>query len=289
MADKKSDKKFETFVKREMERFRDYLEGEKKSENTISEYVYFAGQMLRFIGKKPKEINAGDLRRYKIYLSTKKKYSKNSIYLALKAVTAYFKYRKIQLPDDLKPPKRPKQMPKYLTEEEVKKLLEAARENPRDYAILSLLAYSGLRVSELCNLRFEDVDLSERVVYVHSGKGDKDRIVVISEPAAEAIENYLMSRTDSLEYLFSSQKSEKITRVQVFRIVKKYAELAGIKKNVTPHVLRHTLATTMLRRGVDIRFIQQFLGHSSVATTQIYTHVNDEMLKKVYDEVMQEY
>ncbi|NPA74964.1 MAG: tyrosine-type recombinase/integrase [Euryarchaeota archaeon] len=284
-----ADKRFEAYVRREMEGFREYLEGEKKSENTIAEYVHFASQMLMFTGKKPKTITSGDMRRYKIYLSTKKKYSKNTIYLALKAVTAYFKYRKIPLPDDLKPPKRPKQMPKYLTEEEVRKLLDAAKENPRDYAILSLLAYSGLRVSELCNLKFEDVELGERVVYVRSGKGDKDRIVVISDPAAEAIENYLLSRTDSLEYLFSSQKSEHITRVQVFRIVKKYAELAGIKKNVTPHVLRHTLATTMLRRGVDIRFIQQFLGHSSVATTQIYTHVDDEALKRVYDEVMQEY
>ncbi len=92
-----------------------------------------------------------------------------------------------------------------------------------------------------------------------------------------------------MEYLFASQKSNKISRVQVFRIVKKYAEKAGIKKEVTPHVLRHTLATTLLRRGVDIRFIQQFLGHSSVATTQIYTHVDDALLKSVYDKVLQEY
>ena len=284
-----ADKKFDKIVEREVSNFHDYLEGERRSENTISEYVFFVRQMLEFIGKKPQSINAGDLRRYKIFLTTKRKYSKNSIYLAIKAITAYFKYQKLNLYEDLKAPKRPKQMPKYLTEDEVRRLIHASRDNARDYAILSLLAYSGLRVSELCNLRFEDIDLSERVVYVHSGKGDKDRIVVISEAATEAIENYLMNRTDDIQYLFSSQKSEHITRVQVFRIVRKYANRAGIKKNVTPHVLRHTLATTMLRRGVDIRFIQQFLGHSSVATTQIYTHVNDELMKHVYDEVMQEY
>ncbi len=284
-----ADKKFDKIVEREVSNFHDYLEGERRSENTISEYMFFVRQMLEFIGKKPQSINAGDLRRYKIFLTTKRKYSKNSIYLAIKAITAYFKYRKLNLSEDLKAPKRPKQMPKYLTEDEVRRLIHASRDNARDYAILSLLAYSGLRVSELCNLRFEDIDLSERVVYVHSGKGDKDRIVVISEAATEAIENYLMNRTDDIQYLFSSQKSEHITRVQVFRIVRKYANRAGIKKNVTPHVLRHTLATTMLRRGVDIRFIQQFLGHSSVATTQIYTHVNDELMKHVYDEVMQEY
>ena len=282
--------KKESYAQSEIEKFRLYLEGEKKSENTISEYVYFVSQMLEFVGKRCEEISSGDLRKYKIYISTKKKYSKNSIYLAIKAITSYFKYKgREELVKDIKAPKRPKQMPKYLTEDEVRRLLNAAKDNHRDYAIISLLAYSGLRVSELCALHVEDVDLSERVVYVHSGKGDKDRIVVISEKAAEAIEVYLMDREDELEYLFSSQKSEKITRVQVFRIVKKYAKMAGIKKNVTPHVLRHTLATTMLRRGVDIRYIQQFLGHSSVATTQIYTHVDDGSMKRVYDKVMQEY
>ncbi len=285
MHAKKSD-----YISNEVEKFRMYLEGEKKSENTISEYVYFTKQMLEYVGKRYQDINAGDLRRYKIYISTKKSYSKNSIYLALKAITSYLRFRgRDDLIKVISAPKRPKQMPKYLTEDEVRRLLSAAEGNSRDYAIISLLVYSGLRVSELCNLRLEDVDLGERVIYVHSGKGDKDRIVVISEKAAEAIESYLMSRSDDLEYLFSSRKSSRITRVQVFRIVKKYAELAGIRKNVTPHVLRHTLATTMLRRGVDIRYIQQFLGHSSVATTQIYTHVDDEAMKKVYDKVMQEY
>ncbi len=285
-----TDKKRKDYIEREISAFRDYLEGEKKSKNTVEQYTRYAGQFLRFVKKKVEDITPGDVRRYKIYISTRKRYSKNSIYLALKAVTSYLKFRgREDLAKEIKAPKRPKQMPKYLTEDEVRRLLDAAKGNPRDYAILSLLAYSGLRVSELCNLRVEDVDLSERVVYVHSGKGDKDRIVVISEKAAEAIEAYLLQRDDEMEYLFSSRKSEKISRVQVFRIVREYAERAEIKKKVTPHVLRHTLATTMLKRGVDIRFIQQFLGHSSVATTQIYTHVDDETLRRVYDSAMEEY
>ena len=287
MTDKKVKR---DYVEREITAFRDYLEGAKKSKNTVEQYTRYAGQFLKFVRKDVKSITAGDIRRYKIYISTKKRYSKNSIYLALKAVTSYLKFRgREDLAREIKAPKRPKQMPKYLTEDEVRRLLDAAKGNPRDYAILSLLAYSGLRVSELCNLRVEDVDLGERVVYVHSGKGDKDRIVVISEKAAEAIEAYLLQREDELDYLFSSRKSERISRVQVFRIVREYAEKAGIKKKVTPHVLRHTLATTMLKRGVDIRFIQQFLGHSSVATTQIYTHVDDETLRRVYDAAMEEY
>ncbi len=284
-----TDKKFLNYVNQEIENYRRYLEGEKKSENTVEQYTRIVRDMLLYIKKRVEDIGVRDINRYKIYLSTKRKYSKNSLYLAIKAISSFFRYKGLDIARNIKPPKRPKSMPKYLSEEEVKNLLNAARNNPRDYAIISLLAYSGLRVSELCNLRVEDVDLNERVIYVHSGKGDKDRIVVISEHAAEAIENYLFQREDNLIYLFASQKGEKISRVQVFRIVKKYAKIAGIKKNVTPHVLRHTLATTLLKRGVDIRFIQQFLGHSSVATTQIYTHVNDEMLKTVYDKVMQEY
>jgi len=281
--------KFREYLEKEIDSFREYLRGEKKSENTISEYSLIVRNMLKYLKKRAEEITLGDLNRYKMYLSTRKKYSKNSLYLAVKAIRAYFRFKGLDTADNLKSPKRPKQMPKYLSEEEVKRLIESAKGNPRDYAIISLLAYSGLRVSELCNLRLEDVDFSERIIYVHSGKGDRDRIVVVSPHVTEAIQNYLLTRDDEMEYLFSSQKSDRISRVQVFRLVKKYAEKAGIKKEVTPHVLRHTLATTLLRRGVDIRFIQQFLGHSSVATTQIYTHVDDALLKSVYDRVLQEY
>ncbi len=281
--------KFRDYIEWEIEGYRGHLRGEKKSENTVNEYSLIVKNMLKYLRKRAEDITLTDLNRYKMYLSTRKRYSKNSLYLAVKAIRSYFRYKGLDTANKLTSPKRPKQMPKYLSEEEVKRLLEVSRENPRDYAIISLLAYSGLRVSELCNLRLEDVDFNERVIYVHSGKGDRDRIVVVSARVIEAIQDYLLTREDDMEYLFSSQKSEKISRVQVFRIVKKYAKKAGIKKEVTPHVLRHTLATTLLRRGVDIRFIQQFLGHSSVATTQIYTHVDDALLKSVYDRVLQEY
>ncbi|OYT60480.1 integrase [Euryarchaeota archaeon ex4484_178] len=280
---------FREYVKKEIDNFREHLRGEKKSENTINEYSLIVRQMLKYLKKRAEDITFGDLNKYKMYLSTRRKYSKNSLYLAVKAIRAYFRFKGLDTADKLKSPKRPKQMPKYLSEDEVKRLLEAAKENPRDYAIVSLLAYSGLRVSELCNLKLEDVDFSGRIIYVRSGKGDRDRIVVVSPHVIDAIQDYLLTRDDDMEYIFSSQKSERISRVQVFRLVKKYAKKAGIKKEVTPHVLRHTLATTLLRRGVDIRFIQQFLGHSSVATTQIYTHVDDAMLKSVYDKVLQEY
>ncbi len=284
-----ADREWGSYLQKEIMEYRRYLEGERRSENTIAEYIYFVEDMFRHIKKRAEDITIQDLKRYKLYLSTRKRYSKNSLYLAIQAIRAYFKYKGLNTAKELSAPRRPKQMPKYLTEDEVRKLLSATRDNPRDYAILSFLAYSGLRVSELCNLKLEDVDFQERVVRVRSGKGDKDRIVVISPRAVEALQEYINTRDDSLEYLFASRKSERISRVHVFRIVRKYAKKAGIKKDVTPHVLRHTLATTLLKRGVDIRYIQQFLGHSSVATTQIYTHVNDEMLKSVYDKVLQEY
>ncbi len=281
--------KFRDYVNTEVGKFAEYLRGEKRNKNTVKEYTHFVKDMLFYFKKRADKITAGELNKYKMYLSTKRKYSKNSLYLAVKAIRAYFKYKNLDTANKLTAPKRPKQMPKYLSEDEVKKLIEASSEDPRDYAIISLLAYSGLRVSELCNLKIEDVDFNERVIYVHSGKGDKDRIVVVSPKVIEALQNYLYTRDDDMEYLFASQRSNQISRVQVFRIVRKYAKKAGIKKEVTPHVLRHTLATTLLRRGVDIRFIQQFLGHSSVATTQIYTHVDDALLKSIYDKVLQEY
>ncbi len=280
---------FESYLVKELRGFENYLRGERRSENTIALYTRAIRYMFLYFKKRAEEITPADLNRYKTYLSTRKKYSKNTMYAIIEAIKVYFKYRGIDAASKISSPKRPKKMPVYLTEEEVRRLLHAAEGEPRDFAILSFLAYSGLRVSELCDLKIEDVDFSERIVHVRSGKGDKDRIVVVSPRAMDALENYLSSRTDSMEYLFSSRKSEHITRVQVFRIVRKYATLAGIHKDVTPHVLRHTLATTLLRRGVDIRYIQQFLGHSSVATTQIYTHVNDQMLKSVYDKVLQEY
>jgi integrase/recombinase XerD len=130
------------------------------------------------------------------------------------------------------------------------------------------------------------------VIYVRSGKGDKDRIVVLEESTASALRNYLSERykrNTKTNRVFISQKNTPISPLSVERIVKKYARKAGIVKKVTPHVLRHTLATTLLNNGADIRFIQTILGHASLNTTQIYTHVDNENLKKIYEKTKPSY
>jgi|Deesub1362A_J573_1020465.scaffolds.fasta_scaffold01724_9 integrase/recombinase XerD len=277
---------FDEYVADELHRFSEHLMSEKRSGHTVKQYVSMVRHMFNYLGKRAEEITPADLERFKRYLALERDYSKNSLYTAVKAVQAYFRYRGLSTAEHLKPPRRPKQMPKYLTRREASALLEACRENPRDHAIVVLLIYSGLRVGELCNLTLEDIDFSDRIIRVRSGKGDKDRIVPISHEAVDALKAYLKVRPepkDGGDYLFVSRKRTRITTQQVERIIRNYAKKAGIRKKVTPHVLRHTLATTLLRNGADIRYIQQILGHSSVATTQIYTHVDEEALRRVYD------
>ncbi len=172
----------------------------------------------------------------------------------------------------------------YLTEDEAHRLLMACEHDPRDHAIITLMAYTGLRVSEVTGLDCEDINLGERTLTVVAGKGDKDRMVVFAQPTAVALRRWLEARDEvDHEALFLNRSGRRISPRSLQRIVKKYAGDAGIRKTVTPHVLRHTMATTLLRHGADIRIIQQLLGHSTIATTQIYTHVDDAMLRSAYD------
>ena len=157
----------------------------------------------------------------------------------------------------------------------------------RDRAILELFFSTGLRVSELCSLNTDSIDLSQDEFSIR-GKGEKIRVVFLSPTAKEAIRSYLKVRKDMEEALFmglskiNKNKSDRLTPRSVERIVKYYAVKAGIGKRMTPHVLRHSFATDLLQNGADIRSVQMMLGHSSVSTTQIYTHVTDKHLKEVH-------
>jgi integrase/recombinase XerD len=206
------------------------------------------------------------------------------------AVKAFFSFLDLDAAETLPRPSRRKSLPKFLTEAEAHDLLMAAEHDPRDHAILTVMAYTGLRVSEVCHLDCEDINLRERTLSVVSGKGDKDRMVVFSQPTAVALRRWLESREEGdTDALFLNRNGSRLSPRSVQRIVKRYAGDAGIRKVVTPHVLRHTMATTLLRHGADIRIIQQLLGHSSIATTQIYTHVDDQMLRTAYDKASPEY
>ena len=195
---------------------------------------------------------------------------------------------------DIETPKKPKHLPNCLTEDEVEALLNApdisTPSGLRDKAMLETMYSSGLRVSELLNLEKGQVNLKKGVIIVF-GKGAKERKVPIADYAIEYIKQYIAevrnkNENKSSKYLFLSKKGEPLSRVYFFKQVKKYSELAGITTNVSPHTLRHSFATHLLNHGAQLRIVQGMLGHTNIATTQIYTHVSSEKLKSDYDKIM---
>ncbi len=175
-----------------------------------------------------------------------------------------------------------KKLPKYLKEDEVRKLLNAPeRDKIRDRLILRILYRCGLRVSELTSLKIQDVNFQEGMITVRGGKGDKDRIVPIDDDTLDLIQLYKGDADEGI--LILSQRGEALSTRQVERIVKKYAKKAEIKKNVYPHMLRHSFAVHSLKSGMNLRSVQKMLGHSSLTTTQIYLDLTGEDLKEDYE------
>jgi integrase/recombinase XerD len=190
-------------------------------------------------------------------------------------------------------PRLGRSLPKTLTEAEVEALLEAPDTDQglgvRDKAMLELLYATGLRVSELVNLTIQQVNLRQGVVRV-TGKGNKERLVPMGEEATQWLDRYLNSaRSDILNHalsdaLFPSNRGKAMTRQTFWHMIKRYAVVAGIKKTLSPHVLRHAFATHLINHGADLRVVQMLLGHSDISTTQIYTHVARERLKDLHAE-----
>lgn len=195
---------------------------------------------------------------------------------------------------DIETPKKPKHLPNCLSEEEVEALLNApdltTPSGLRDKAMLETMYSSGLRVSELLKLEKGQVNLTKGVITVF-GKGAKERKVPIADYAVDFIKQYIKEvrnkgKNKESKFLFLSMKGEQLSRVYFFKQVKKYSELAGIETNVSPHTLRHSFATHLLNHGAQLRIVQSMLGHTNIATTQIYTHVSSEKLKSDYDKIM---
>lgn len=186
-------------------------------------------------------------------------------------------------------PKGEKRLPTFLTVDEVVKLVETpGSENvyeSRDRAILELLYSCGLRVSELVGINLNNLDLISMSVKV-LGKGNKERMVPLGSKASAAIKTYLSQRLDLKpedDYLFVNSRGGRLSTRSIDRIIKKYAAISGIPKNISPHVLRHTFATHLLGGGADLRAIQEMLGHKSLSTTQRYTHISIEKIMEIYD------
>lgn len=183
-------------------------------------------------------------------------------------------------------PRLDKPLPKFLTENEVLKILSLPQGDDlmslRDKAILEFLYSTGARVSELVSLKFSDIDLIAGIVKV-LGKGRKERLLPLGEPAVISIKNYLDLRGDKNQSIFVNKRGKTLTDRGVRLIVDKYMQKAAMTLKVSPHTFRHSFATHLLNRGADLRSVQELLGHSSIATTQVYTHLTIETLKNVYD------
>jgi len=259
----------------EVEKLRTELKIRGFSPLTGRNYSFFVEKFLLRINKKAAEVNEDDAKLYLSELFDTK--SKNTIMLAAAALK--FFYKEILKKDfsGVKMPKKDSKLPEVLSKEEVKKLIDSA-DNRKSRLIISFLYSAGLRVSELVNMKIEDLNLSDGTGWVRRGKGAKDRLFKISENLTKELQEYLVEKKDN-RYIFS--KDEPLTTRNIQKIIKLTAKRAGLNKKITPHTLRHSFATHLLDNGVDIRMIQSLLGHSSLNTTQVYTHISSEQIKKV--------
>lgn len=288
--------------------FLEYLEIEQNlSQKTIENYDHYLTRLEDFAGEiKVTDINPELIRKWRLWLNrlatnTSNELSKTTQNYHLIALRSFLKYcAKRDIPSlspdkiELARTKRPQVT--FLNEDELARLFDQPNTSTsvglRDRAILELLFSSGLRVSELVSLNKDSINLNRREFMVR-GKGQKDRPIFISESATDWVNKYLDSRKDASKALFIRYSGSKnvdlsgnylrLTVRSVQRLVSRYARLAGITKHVSAHTMRHSFATDLLMNGSDIRAVQAMLGHSNIATTQIYTHITDPHLKAAYE------
>ena len=269
--------------------FLDYLKFEKGfSDYTVKSYETDLKEFYDFA--LDKDINIELVREYlrKLY---EDKYSNRSISRKVSSLKSYFKYLESEgiIKDNfmrlISNPKIEKTLPNYLNYDDLEKLLNFPdRSNKyglRDALILEMLYSSGVRVSELANMRLSDIDFNERKILIF-GKGSKERYVYYGSKCADLLDKYLKIDHRDSPYLLIGKRKEKLNEREIRAIVTDTAKKAGISVHVTPHTLRHTYATHMLNEGADLKSVGDLLGHESLSTTQIYTHVSNERLRQVY-------
>ncbi len=291
--------------------FLEYLEIEKgRARNTVENYRFYLNRFFIWANiSEPTQITQDMVRNFRLWLNRQtdtagsplKKNTQNYHLIALRAFLKYLAKRDIETlaPEKIELAKMPDRQIEFLEGTELENFLRGpeAIGQPeiiklRDKAILETLFSTGLRVSELAGLKIDDINLNKDEFTVR-GKGSKLRVVFLSNQAKHYLKKYLEARKDMSRYLFTNHdkagkkrnqaKDDKgLTPRSVQRIVQKYAKIAGITKKITPHVLRHSYATDLLSNGADIRSVQTMLGHSSITTTQIYTHITDKQLREVY-------
>lgn len=265
-----------------MEKYIKELELELKlkgsTEKTIETYTRNVRLFLKRINKDPVQVTKEDVKEYLADLISKK-ISVRSLALKISVLRFFFKEVLNKGIVKIKAPKIPKSIPIVLTKEEVTRLLKAAS-TKKSLVIMKLLYATGMRVSECAKLKVNDLELDENLGWIRQGKGNKDRVFYFSEKLSQELREYIQALEGNQIYLFPGKRGHITTR-NIQQIVKNTAKKASIKKKVSAHKLRHTCATHNLQKGVDIRVIQEMLGHSSLSTTQIYTKVSQDDLKKV--------
>lgn len=283
------------------EEFYNYLKYEKKlEENSIYAYYNDVKEFFSFLdnSKEINKIDHNNILEFVIHLHEKNN-NNRSIARKISGLKNYFVFLlKMEFIEnnpiaDFERPNYEKKLPEFLTLEEIETLVKVndfdRPDEVRDSCIIEFLYSCGLRASELSNLKISDLSFEMNVLNV-IGKGDKQRLVPVGNIAMELLNIYLKKarvriakRYNSTDYVFISKLGKKLSRVSIWEIVKKRALKRGITKNIYPHTLRHSFATHLLSNGADIRVVQELLGHSSISTTEIYTHVSGELLKKEHE------
>ena len=280
-----------------IDEFESYLMFEKKySKNTISSYKEDLIKLDKATKKDFTKLEKKDIQKY--IQNNLKDLNPSSISRTISTLKSFYKYLKINNQIKINPmqaissPKKAQKLPKVLSEDEIENLLDINLKTDYDFrnkAMLELMYSSGLRVSELINLTLNDVDTKSALVKIF-GKGSKERIIPLTEYACETLDNYILYHRANLfkhgenNYLFLNNHGEKMTRQGFFKILKKLAQEKNIKTDFSPHTLRHSFATHLLKHGADLRSIQELLGHSDISSTQIYTHITNERLQNNYKE-----
>ena len=276
----------------ELNRYKIYLKTIKKfSDNTIDAYIHDLLKLKKFTKKDLIKTTKSDLEKFNKTLNELDPKSKARV---ISSIKSFYKYEMIKgnvcenISNVLIIPKFKKSIPDILSIEEVDKLLDIEvldHISARNKAMLELMYASGLRVTELINLKPNDVDLENNTVRT-MGKGKKERIIPIGDYATVAVKNYLYNyRPDNkkCDYLFLNNHYNQMTRQGFFKVMKKLLLEKGINIKFSPHTLRHSFASHMLSNGADLRTIQELLGHSNISTTEIYLYVNSKELRKNYD------
>ena len=284
------------------ENFLIFLEIDKSySDNTISTYLNNLKIYKDYIEENRLDeysIEPINLEHFITYLKENFDYKPKSINTMISSLKSYYnfllkeKYVDNDPTDLLKSPKIDKKYPTYITNDELNRLLLAIDTSKnlgkRDYLLINLLYDSGVRVSELINIRINNIDFENRLIKI-LGQGDKERVVYFTINTSKLLYEYIYDICEvhkyPRKYLFENKSNVVISRFEVYNIIRKYAELAKIEKNVTPHVLRHTIATHLIQNDADVMSVKTILGHSKVSTTEIYTHLDTKDLKRKYDAI----